>query len=74
MLGKLRSLFGGSVDEPRARADHRPSMSIEELMGSFPPMRPVLPPAAINDDLMALVYEAVEEDLLQAGMLDQKHG
>ena len=66
MFAKLRSLVAGQDRTPVA---DRPSMSIEDLMGSFPPMRPVLPPSAVNDDLMAPVYDAVEEELQRAGLL-----
>ncbi|TXN72397.1 hypothetical protein [Methylobacterium sp. WL6] len=74
MLGKFRSIFGAQATEPQARADHRPSMSIEELMGSFPAMKPVLPPSAGNDDLMAPVYAVVEEELLRAGLRERRQG
>ncbi|MCJ2009214.1 hypothetical protein [Methylobacterium sp. J-092] len=72
MLGKLRSLLVRTSREPQARVDERPPMSVEELMSSFPPMKPVRPPQAINDDLMAPAYEAVEEELHRAGLLAQR--
>lgn len=72
MIKKLRSALARQSRPTDALVDDRPAMSIEELMGSFPPMKPLLPPSAINDDLMTPVYEAVEEELLRAGMLDRR--
>ncbi|MCJ2039853.1 hypothetical protein MKK55_13030 [Methylobacterium sp. J-059] len=74
MFEKVRSIVAKQSRPAEALADDRPAMPIEELMGSFPPMKPVRPPAAINDDVMAPVYEVVEEELRQAGLLDRRHG
>ena len=74
MLDKLRSLFAGRTAPTSEPAENRPAMSIEELMRSFPPMVPVLPPSEVNDDLEAEVYEAAERELVAAGMLDRRHG
>lgn len=35
----------------------------------FPPMKPLQPPAAQNDDVMLPIYEAVKRDLSAAGYL-----
>ncbi|MCJ2009816.1 hypothetical protein [Methylobacterium sp. J-092] len=72
MLGKLRSLVASASRPQQPYVDERPPMSVEELMSSFPPMKPVRPPRATNDDVMAPVYEAVEEALHRAGLLAQR--
>jgi hypothetical protein len=42
-------------------------MPVEALQ--FPPMRPLMPPAAQNDELVRGVHEVVERDLRAGGYL-----
>ncbi len=43
--------------------------SVPERMRDFPPMRPLEPPPARNDDVLEPVHEAVERDLRARGYL-----
>ncbi|WP_162560628.1 hypothetical protein [Methylobacterium durans] len=68
MLGKLKSLTG--IGASGTRAQHEQSAEpFQPDAFEFPPMKPLSPPAAENDDLMRPVYEAVEQDLRSAGLL-----
>lgn len=69
MLGRLFS----AVRRPSRRTDHRShSAAVAEMPAEalqFPPMRPLMPPAAQNDEIVPGVHEEVERDLKAAGYL-----
>jgi hypothetical protein len=69
MLGRLLS----AVRRPSRRADQcSHSAVIAEMPAEalqFPPMPPLMPPAAQNDELVPGVREVVERDLRDAGYL-----
>ena len=52
----------------RARAVD-PGARAAEAMRAFPPMRPLEPPPAQNDDVLQPFHEAVERDLRARGYL-----
>lgn len=69
MLGRLFS----AARRSSRRTDHRPhaavvaEMPVEALQ--FPPMRPLMPPQAQNDEIVPGAREVVERDLRAAGYL-----
>ena len=65
----IPSLRSSRTEAPVLQQDHTDELSLRDAVGAFPPMRPLLPPEAQNDDLMAAAYDAVEQDLRAAGYL-----
>ena len=69
MLGRLLS----AVRRPSRRADQCSHSAVIAKMPAealqFPPMRPLMPPAAHNDEIVLGVHEVVERDLKAAGYL-----
>lgn len=63
--GAVRALLPGNR-RPEAGASVAPA---PEAAREFPPMRPLEPPPAQNDDLLQPVHEAVERDLRARGYL-----
>ncbi|KAB1069274.1 hypothetical protein [Methylobacterium planeticum] len=55
----------GDIPHPDGAAE----MRLRDVVGEFPPMHPLLPPAPENDDLSQATYELVEHDLRAAGFL-----
>lgn len=63
--GAVRALLpGGPQRAPGAAIAPAP-----EAARDFPPMRPIEPPSAQNDDVLQPVHEAVERDLRARGYL-----
>ncbi|WP_336485983.1 hypothetical protein [Methylobacterium nigriterrae] len=70
MLGKLTSWARTAASRFRARPRQGTDpKAFSPGAFAFPPMRPLRPPPAQNDDLMQPVYEAVERELRSAGLL-----
>lgn len=79
MLGRLiasaRSVATGTgavralLPSGRPRAPGAAIAPAPETMPDFPPMRPLEPPPARNDDVLQPVHEAVERDLRARGYL-----
>ena len=70
MIRKLiPSLRSAKTEAAALQQDGAEGMRLKDAAGDFPPMRPLLPPAPQNDDLMAAAYEAVEQELRAAGFL-----
>ncbi|MGU3539135.1 hypothetical protein [Methylobacterium sp. A54F] len=70
MLGKLT--LPGRLVKRLAATEARPGAAVATLppgADDFPPMRPLRPPQAQNDDVMQPVYEAVERALRANGLL-----
>jgi hypothetical protein len=63
--GTVRALLAGW----RRRAPGAAGAPVPEAMRDFPPMRPLEPPPAGNDDVLQPVHEAVERDLRARGYL-----
>lgn len=79
MLGRLiasaRSVAAGTggvrarLPGGRHRAPGAAGAPAPEATRDFPPMRPLEPPPAQNDDVLQPVHEAVERDLRARGYL-----
>ncbi|MFY9292156.1 MAG: hypothetical protein WAP03_15915 [Methylorubrum rhodinum] len=70
MLDRLISAFGRRTDD--ARATDQDSVNVSGASHGFEwfdDMRPLQPPAAVNDDFGQVVYEAVSYELKAAGLL-----
>ncbi|MEH3144412.1 MAG: hypothetical protein PGN34_03475 [Methylobacterium frigidaeris] len=70
MLGRLIPSARGRRDarQPEAAAGVQQG-SLPEDAVAFPPMEPLRPPPAQNDDPLAALYETVEHALREAGYL-----
>ena len=70
MLGRLMGKAQSSLARRRAPPqDQAESAAFSPEAFEFPPMTPLRPPPAQNDDVMQPVYEAVEQELRAAGYL-----
>ncbi|RVU21774.1 hypothetical protein [Methylobacterium oryzihabitans] len=70
MLGRLIPVARGPRDphRPETEAGDRQGVLPEE-MTAFPPMEPLAPPPAQNDDPLAALCDTVESALREAGFL-----
>ena len=72
MFGMFKSSARRVLDQPVVEQDQGDAAAmLAKVALPFQPMRPLTPPAAQNEDLEHLIYEAVKNDLREAGCLTQ---
>lgn len=69
MLGKLKALARSTTSRLVRAQDQAAPAAFSPETFAFPPMTPLKPPPAQNDDVLRPVYEAVERELRAAGLL-----
>lgn len=72
MFGRFKSPAQHKLDPPLVKQDQgNAAAMLAKIALPFPVMRPVIPPAAQNEDFEHRFYEAVKHDLREAGYLAQ---
>jgi hypothetical protein len=71
MIGRLLSTLRPKSLEPGETAEEAVLAAPPDDIVRFPPMRPLAPPPAVNDDPEGALRDAVEEALRAAGYLPE---